>query len=450
MQLTPGPAAADALSRLEPGRHALQASARSRGVELSLKGYSVSRLLGGATAAEGKVFVTVEASFKNIIPLQIAARTVVEDVGRANLGSVATDNVKAHKAGEWFSVAYVLTDVPQCIFLLVDGEVSAIAPAHSGLPDAMPLDRFDVPKLDDVALGKLVFEVPEQVRSLELLLVDSAHGHLRLGLLGRAPEPPRPPIGPVAHAQVEIGAFGVEEVGRLGEAIAPPGRRFAVVRLSFHAREEVKVDLEDLAFLYDAHRRFPVARGAPVPGALSGAQRLLPTTTVRGAMVFEVDEEHGPLAFAVGRTPWPPLPLAPGAGGEPPGARASSGLLTIADGDTFAVSVHGVRSAAAIGTARPGPGKRFLVLDLTLSNMDPETGVEFQTGQLVLVDGRRVIEMDDGAMPLLARPLTQDAEIPPSVSKRFEAVYQVPTGSRRLTLRYSGFNGIEQRSLDVK
>ena len=453
VQLTPGPAAAgaDGLTRLEPGRHALQASARSRGVELSLKGYAVSRSLGEATASEGKVFVTVEASFKNIIPLQIASGIVVEEVLPGNLGSVGTENVVAHPPGQWFSVAYVLSNVPECIFLLVDGEVpAAIAPAHSGLPGAIPLDRFKVPKLDDVALGKLVFEVPEQLRSLELLLVDSAHGHLRLGILGRAPEPPRPAIGPVADEQVEIGAFGVEEVRRLGEATAPPGQRFAVVRLSFRAKGDVKVDLEDLAFLYDAQRRYTVARGAPAPGALSGPQRLLPSTPVRGALVFEVDEKHGPLAFAVNTTPWPPLPLAPGAGGEPPNASAPRGLLTIADGDTFAVSVHGVRSTAAIGTARPAPGKRFLVLDLTLSNMDPQTDVEFQTGQLVLVDGRSVIQMDAGALPLLARPLTQDADIPPNVSKRFEAVYQVPKGSRRLVLRYSGFNGFQQRALDVK
>jgi hypothetical protein len=61
-----------------------------------------------------------------------------------------------------------------------------------------------------------------------------------------------------------------------------------------------------------------------------------------------------------------------------------------------------------------------------------------------------VIRMDAGALPLLAHPLTQDADIPPNVSKRFEAVYQVPKGSRRLTLRYSGFAGVEQRPLDVK
>jgi hypothetical protein len=142
---------------------------------------------------------------------------------------------------------------------------------------------------------------------------------------------------------------------------------------------------------------------------------------------------------------------------SPPARRASrrrpgrrGALFTIKDGETLLVTLQAVRTASALKEAHPEPGKRFLVLELTLSSQVGD-GIEFQNGeQLKLLAGEDEIRVDAQALPRPGRPLLENSVIPPHGSMPFEVVYQVPAASRQLVLYYRGFHGEEKHALDVR
>jgi len=449
-------------ARLEPGKHAAGASGRNEAVELSVRGFTVARSLGGASAAEGKVLVSVKTSWKNVIPLKKVLKNPEQDqdrtMGAGALGFGGGATPQRHRESDYVMAPtpYVVPAVPDHLFLVADGGTAVkISAAQADAPGALSVEELSIPKLGAVLEGAFVFEVPEQVRSLELMFLDTAYGNVRLPLHGRAPEPERPRLGPVGNEVVELGAFGLQEVKQLGAVAAPAGKRFALVELQLRGRSEkdlVRFVLEDRATLYDAQRRYSVAREARAASALDGELQLVPFTAARGTLAFAVDEGHGPLGLAVDLPGHAPLrlALAAGAPGEPPKARAPRGLFTIKDGETLLVTVQAARTASALKDAHPAPGKRFLVLELTLSSQVGD-GIEFQTGeQLKLLDGEEEIRVDEEALPFLARPLLENSVIPPNGSVPFEVAYQVPAAARRFVLFYRGFNGEERHALDVR
>jgi len=454
--------AADPGARLEPGKHAAGASGRNEAVDLSVRGFTVARSLGGATAGEGKVLVSVKTAWKNIIPLKKALKNPEQGqdrtMGAGSLGFGGGAAPQRHKESDYVMAPtpYVVPAVPDHLFLVVDGGTAVkISPAQAEAPGALSVEEIAIPKLGAVLEGVFVFEVRQQVRSLELMFLDTAYGNVRLPLHGRAPAPERPKLGPVGNEVVDLGAFGLQEVKQLGAVTAPAGKRFAVVELQLRGKSEkdlVRFVLEDRATLYDAQHRYSVAREAPAPGALGGELQLVPFTAARGTLAFAVDEGHGPLGLAVDLPGQAPLrlALAAGAPGEPPKARAPRGLFTFKDGETLLVTVQAARTASALKEARPEPGKRFLVLELTLTSQAGD-GIEFQTGeQLKLLAGEEEIRVDAEALPRLARPLLENSVIPPGGSLPFEVVYQVPAASRQLVLYYRGFHGEEKHALEVR
>jgi len=461
----PPEAAEQAGPPLELKSYSPAARAKNQAVEFSIPSFSVTRTLGSRTAPSGKAFLVIDMVWKNIIPLTKVLRHPEKQDRTMGVGGLGVGGGKQEKENpddyEMRPTPYVVPEVKDHAFVLVNGQDTALlSEANSAAPHALSAEQIVVPKLNAEVKGQLVYEIPERgVTSLVFRYLDTAYGSFDVPLFGKPPAPAVAIAGPMANDVLEVSAYGVQELARVGDSSAPAGQKYAVVQLGCTGKAEgslVRVELENYASLRDPQGfSFTPAKDASAPGQFKGMVQFLPQTPQRGALVFQVPEQHGALTLVLTIPGNAPLELnlpntATGGAASAAAAKPPAVLFTIPDGDTLDVQVHGVSVAANLGSAQPEEGKRFLMLDLSLVNK-ADQGIEFQTGeQLKLLNGEEEIVADASSMEQLPHPLKENSVVPAHGRGRFEVAYQVPTGAGKLVLYYRGFNREEKHPLTVK
>ena len=288
-------------------------------------------------------------------------------------------------------------------------------------------------------------------------------------LAGAAPEPK--PLLPVQkNAVVELAVFGFSDPEK-GAAV-PAGFRAVAVDLRGRsvwtvegeaaqydpqAQPDAKVNRVNLLDWPELTKYVHViADGCyvypPESGSVPDAPRLIPEFFTGWRLVFLVPAAAKSLellcemphaATAEGTLDLPPMhfPLAGGATAAEP----LKGSLEIKD-EMFTVALA-ARHAETFAGQSPGEGRRFILLDVEVTNHG-ETGEFFQPhDQLTLLDADgNEVPYDDVTAAGVHRP-EENVHVPPGAHRRFTVVYRIDAAIAHLRLSYRG--GTFQQAYDL-
>ncbi len=415
-------------------------------IEVRVLGVRSVPSIGSQTASQGREFVVVDTSWKNLIPLARVNRKKASDrtagAGSLGFGGGATAQDKASdeanttlepvkfEIGPLTTHVWLLTDGPRAEVLDVDATKET--PGHLG-PEAI-----GIPALNDVKTGSLVYEAPANSQSLSLLVLDSANGHLLIPIRGAAPRPASG-LGGVSRSNSAVDLAVTGATWSDGPA-GRPGTRTLIVSMKGISRKEAIADIPfgDYGFLQTDQGCMarPENRAEGVARPLSPMGRFPPFAPSEGQLAFVVpaDSKSATLMLRV-REPGGSLDL-PVVGNAKPSWPSSE--ATVTDGDVL--KVHRLPGTAVpAGVLPAASGSERIALDLVVENLRPADGIELQLGQqfrLVTPDGKRIAPSGDSAHAPCS--LTGDV-VPAGSSRRFTLVYDVPPG-QPLQFEYRGFN----------
>ena len=240
---------------------------------------------------------------------------------------------------------YVIPDVVNHLFLLIDGERQAtLSDATAAAPHRLPLDQLVIPATGDAVSGEYVYAIPDHgVTSVELLFIDTDQGDMHLTLFGRTPPAPRTIAGPANNGLIEAGVLGTEEVNAVGNTQAPPGQKYAVIAVRMRGLSKgnlVRFDATQYSVLRDSDGyNYQVSPVADLDDEFTSATQLLPEVPCRGTLAFLVPASHSALTLALNLPGYNSMEFAlPNTGGK---ARIGKPLLSIEDRDTLTLSVLG-------------------------------------------------------------------------------------------------------------
>jgi hypothetical protein len=415
-------------------------------IEVRVLGVRSVPSIGSQTASQGREFVVVDTSWKNLIPLAKVNRKKASDrtagAGSLGFGGGATAQEKASdeanttlepvkfEIGPLTKHVWLLTDGPRAEVLDVDATKET--PGHLG-PEAI-----GIPALNDVKTGSLVYEAPANSQSLSLLVLDSTNGHLLISIRGAAPRPASG-LGGVSRSNsaVDLAVTGANwSDGPAGR----PGTRTLIVSVKGISRKEAIADIPfgEWGFLQTEQGCMarPENKLDSIARPLSPMGRFPPFAPSEGQLAFVVpaDSKSATLMLRV-REPGGSLDL-PVVGNAKPSW--TSPETTITDGDVL--KVHRLPGTAVpAGVPPASSGSERIALDLVVENLRPADGIELQLDQqfrLVTPDGKRIAPSGDSAHAPCS--LTGDV-VPAASSRRFTLVYDVPPG-QPLQFEYRGFN----------
>jgi hypothetical protein len=415
-------------------------------VEVRVVGVRSMPTIGSQTAGQGREFVVVDTSWKNIIPLTKVNRKKASDrtagAGTLGFGGGATAQDKAQdeanttleptkfEIGPLTKHVWLVTDGPRAEVLDVDATQET--PGHLG-PDSI-----GIPALNDVRTGSLVYEAPANSQSLALLVLDSANGHLLIPIRGAAPRPASGLGGASrSNSAVELAVTGVNWASGPADR---PGTRTLIVGLKGISRQEAIADIPfgEYGFLQTDQGCVarPENQSESVARPLSPTGRFPPFAPSEGQLAFVVpaDSKSATLLLRV-RDRAGSLDL-PVVGNAKPSWPAP--VSTITDGDVL--KVHRLPGTAVpVGVPPASSGSERIAIDLVVENLRAGDGIELQLDQqfrLVTPDGKRIEPSGDSAHAPCS--LTGDV-VPAASSRRFTLVYDVPPG-QPLQFEYRGFN----------
>ncbi len=430
----------------------LDLAAANRGARLGILTAALVTSYAGAAAPPGRKLLLLDTEWENIIPL-----TMIQEQ------KVPTE--------------YRVPNLADHLYLVVDGSrIERLLPGAESLAGHVPVKDFRLERIGSRTRGNVIFPVPPEeappkgMVSLDLRFYDYAHGHmsvmLRWPAAGAAP-PPKPLSPPQRNEVLEAAAYGIERLAEIGGRAAPPWMEFLAV--DFRARSLFLIDADATAFDPKARsgsrvkvgtvadwlesRRYVqlVADGehayAPLPeSTLVEEPRFLPDVPTGGRIVFLAPVKRASLELRcdfpnarsssdgkVFRPQGITVPLE----GRRPRLEARKALLSIAD-DVFDVAVTGLATAGELAGRKAGEDKRFLTLDVTVSNTGKK-GELFQTQEqlkLALSDGA-LLAIDAAALESLRPPLPL-VWIPPGERRTFQAAYRVPASEGKPRLAYAG------------
>jgi Mg-chelatase subunit ChlD len=390
-------------------------------VEFVVTGRRRADAYGPIAASAGTSFLIVATEWRNRIP------TAVVD-------------------GKVLPVPYLVPDLAQQVFLVVDGKVVPFANATAGRPGVVPQKMFLVPDPDLPTRGNLVFEVAANARSATLLFADDVHGAFTVPLLGDVAAG-APLAGPVRNELVEasvLGMRGVEPgegtaVDPQQEMIAVDLRVRSVRRRSDTAKCASLVDWpafhDHVLLLVDGDR---VVSPSMLP--LPKDPRFLPELGIGGELHFVVPRQRQALTLVL---TCPELPVDGGRlrpqvlqlllAGNVPAGDATASLLQWED-------QYWQLELRSLTTQATGAGPR-LVGEFRLVAKPPGYEVFRPREQLLLVDAKGEQSSADATAPSTAPGAPERLLVPPAASRRFVLTWPVVAPPLRLAFRSSDPNG---------
>lgn len=419
---------------------------RTKAVELRVEGVTTAAEIGGRSAKPGYEFVIVDASWKNIIPLTPVDRSAASNptAGFGGFGSRKPSSDPANITME--STLYVVPMLKKQVWVFTDERFADTVDlaAQTAVPNHLSPDGFSMAKLDDVARGTLVFEVPAGAHYRTFQFYDNDHGHALIPLGGTKPAAAPPAVG--SPRQSELLQLTLSEAG-FGPpgAAAPAGLRYYTVGLSGISRSPkdiVEIQFGQYVFLQNERgcvsqpehdvagltRPFGDLGSFPPTSRNEGQVPFLVPDDTKNARVLIVPTRGGAITLPAGAdfTPSWPAPV-----------------HTFQDGQTM--RVHILPKPARPATLHPpADGREHLLLDVVVENLVANRGIEFQgTQQLRLVDPAGGFTSPS---PLsLEAPCRLDGAgvIPGGNARRFTLVYDVPAG-QAWRLQYRGFETGEE------
>jgi hypothetical protein len=415
-------------------------------IEVRVLGVRAVPAVGNQTAGQGREFVVVDTSWKNLIPLAKVNRKKASDrtagAGSLGFGGGATAHDKASDEANTTlePVKFEIGPLTTHVWLVTDGpraEVLHVA-ATKEAPGHLGPDSIGIPALNDVRTGSLVYEAPANSQSLSLLVLDSINGHMLIPIRGAVPRTASGLGGASrSNSAVDLAVTGVNWSNGPADR---PGTRTLIVIVKGISRKEAIADIPfgEWGFLQTDQGCIarPENRAEGVSRPLSPMGRFPPFAPSEGQLAFVVpaDSKSATLILRV-REPGGSLDLPVVAGAKPSWPAPAS---TVTDGDVL--KVHLLPGTAVPAGVPPAPsGAERIALDLVVENLRGGDGIDLQLDQqfrLVTPDGKRIAPSGDSAHAPCS--LTGDV-VPAGSSRRFTLVYDVPPG-QPLQFEYRGFN----------
>jgi hypothetical protein len=414
-------------------------------IEVRVLGVRTMPSVGSQTAVQGREFVVVDTSWKNLIPLAKVNRKKASDrtagAGSLGFGGGATAQDKASDEANTTlePVTFEIGPLTTHVWLVTDGPRAEVLDvgATKDTPGHLGPDSIGIPTLNDVQTGSLVYEAPANSQSLSLLVLDSINGHMLIPIRGAAPRPASDLGGASrSNSAVDLVVTGVNWANGPADR---PGTRTLIVGVKGISRKEAIADIPfgEWGFLQTDQGCVarPENRAEGVSRPLSPVGRFPPFAPSEGQLAFVVpaDSKSATLMLRV-REPGGSLDLPVVGNAKPAWPSPAS---TITDGDVL--KVHRLPGTAVPAGVPPAPsGAERIALDLVVENLRAGDGIELQLGQqfrLVTPDGKRIAPSGDSAHAPCS--LTGDV-VPAATSRRFTLVYDVPPG-QPLQFEYRGF-----------
>ena len=427
----------------ESGVLPMNRSAANRGVKLTATMARVAGEYGKTKAAPGSSFLVLTTSWENIIPLTLVARRQIP-------------------------TEYVVPNLPDNLYLVVNGaRVAQVLPDVTSLPGHLPTKPLKIEKLGQVVRGNVVFVLPpEPVTSLELRFYDFAHGHFAMPIVGAAPSAADKPVSPPQKNEViEAAIFAVTKPDAIGGKPAPPGMRYVAIDLRARSALSTKADATafdpkagsgdtiEVGTVADwqesrkyaqlvADGRYaylPLAEGSE----LAPQPRFLPDLMTGGTLAFLVPTGVQSLELRCdfpnaklpgGRIIRPGGLLLPAEGKRP--ELASAPALGSARDGVFDVAITGSRSAPDFEGIKASEGKKFLVLDVTVKNLNTQQEFFQPKAQLKYASESGATVESDPASAACEHPAYEQIYIPAGAARSFRVAYQIASGESRPRLAY--------------
>ncbi len=440
-------------SQLAAGRtHSLGLEVESRAVRMTVHSVSSLDSLGPALAPEGRRWLVFDVEWENLLaPQWVREREL--------------------------PVAYNIPVLGNHLYLIKDGWRVAPMREIDGIPRLLGKEtEILLPDKGNKQRGTLAYEIPADAEpeTLEFRFYDFAHGHMTAHVLDaidpradRKPEEPAFP--PAVNEIVEAAVYGTDFADELDGRTAPPGMAFISVDL--RARSMLTFQTDATAFVPGAERGEKIEIGtvsdwleatkythlvvdgeyayAPEPdlSTLPEDPRFLPDTMTGGRVVFlapgnfESLELRGdfPNARLPGGELMRPQPVRFRLHGEPPEPTGRDVLWSVVD-DTVEVAVTAQSAAESFAGIQAIDGKRFMVLDVTVSNAGDKPEF-FQTSeQLQYVDARgRQSRPHRATFEGIYRPV-ENVWVPNGEKRSFQLAYLIDHNETQLRLSYRGFS----------
>jgi hypothetical protein len=429
---------------------ALGATAGNRAARLTVHTVARRSSYGGVRPADGRALVVLNTEWENLIPMTLVREKQVP-------------------------TEYQIPNLSDHMYLVANGSrVARIVRGGNDLAGHIPVTDFKLERLGSRLRGNVVFELPaDQVTSLDLRFYDYAHGHMTVPLVA-TPEAgalaaAKPLSTPMKNEVLEVAPFGFEKVESIGGRKAPAGMTFVAVDL--RARSTFTVDADAEAFDPKARkgqktkvghvadwkesRRYLqlVADGeyGYLPDAelteLEEEPRFLPDVMTGGKVVFLAPADAKSLEL---RCDFPNARASTGVGtfrpkgmtlaleGKRPATSAEKAIVSV-DDDTYRIQVMKQQAAAEFAGQAAPEGKKFLVLDMTVSNRGGGKGEFFQTPQQLKYAAETGEQLP--LSPVTFQGIRRPAElvwIPPGERRSFQAVFEIGAGEKRPRLAFNG------------
>jgi hypothetical protein len=416
-------------------------AARTKAVEIRVEAVERVASIGHRKARPGYELVVVDTSWKNLIPLtpvdkKAAAAGSNPVGGLTGFGSRKPASGPADITME--PTPYVVPELANHLWLLSDERFAdPVDPTAQGLaPDHLSKKGFTVPDPDTIVRGKLVFEAPAGATYQALRFFDKTHGHAIVTIAG-APLPPPARTGGVQENDLLRASLTAAHPLENGQA--PEGsRRYA---LTVRGRSLRPNDLAaiPMAYVYAQTDRgclaSPDSDRTGLTRPFGDTAMFVPESDNEGQLAFVLPADTRTVRVLIRANNVAPLDLSTGGAAGP---TWPTPLHTIADGSTMRLHVLPT-PAPPPDLPPPAAGRAYQLIDLVAENLKPRSGVELQTVQLRLqaADGSFI-----NPSPLSSSVpcrLPSDGLIPPSTSRRFTLVYDIPWDQPARRFEYRGF-----------
>jgi hypothetical protein len=438
-----GAATQSAIDRIEPGKtERLDAAGRNRAVELRVKSVALLDALGDAAAPAGTRLLVIDAELRNLQPAQ-----------RVN--------------GQMVPAQYQVPKLADNLYAVADDSL-VLARAPIDAAGLLPFGPVSLKAQNDTAAGRIAYAVPRDAvpREVTLRFYDFAHGNIVVPVLAGHVDPPKQ-VAPPQHNQViEAAIYGITKTPDLNGRAAPAGKAFLLVDLrarstmvnrvsasAFDTRAAAgaTVDVGTVADWKDTRKYIQVVADGqyaywPLPqSGLPEAPRFLPDVMTGGQVAFAVPVASRSLEL---RCDFPNAALPDGKQVRPEGLTfelegasvpptGGTAIAQAQDG-IFDVAIMGQQATDAFGGAKADEGRRFVVLDVRVRNLNKQQEFFQPREQLKFVTAAgEQVEYDEAASLAGMHPPAQQMYIPAGAQRRFELAYGVGADEARPRVAYA-------------
>lgn len=360
---------------------------------------------------------------------------------------------------------YEIPQMASHVYVVLNGRrLATLHERAQDVQDHIPLSRLRLDANGGLAKGLLVFDLPpEPVASLELRFFDSDHGDAAISLAGR--EPGDKPVAPlVKNTAVEMGVYEVHRQDTYGGRKAPFGMMFLVmdVRGRSIAKDRAGKDAftdiphwrEYLTAIIDGEYAYapqmPAGR-EDWPSAMPQRPRWIPGAATGAEVVFLAPAKSSSLEL---RFDFPSLEK--GADGSqalvvPLEGKSTSppervALMSFKD-EMFEVQIVGQQMPSHIGGVGASRGRKLLVLEVSVRNTGAG-GQWFQTRSQLHYLGPDKRELSPDTTIALPHPSGDKVWLPPGAVRTFEVLFQIAAQDSEASLKFIG--GKEQKLVPLR